>query len=367
MRVLVAPDSFGGTLSATEAAQAIATGFRAAAPDVDVHTLPLSDGGPGFVDVLATAIGGQRRTLTVRGPLGEPVTAEALISDDTGYVEAAQAAGLHLVAEDQRDPRRASSYGVGELLTAAAAGVRRVIVGLGGTATNDGGAGLWAALGAQPADRLAAGGAALADLTEVLPPHPVPVSLVAATDVDNPLLGPNGASAVYGPQKGADRETVLDLDDALRRWAEIVETGIALPGLRDRPGAGAAGGLGFGLLALGASVASGFEIVADAVDLRGRVAAVDLVVTGEGSVDAQSLRGKAVIGVARLAQEAGVPCIVVAGRAEVGRRDAAAAGLDDLEAVADIFGSTEAARAAGAAGVERAAATIAHRWARRGI
>jgi glycerate 2-kinase len=367
MRVLVAPDSFGGTLSAAEAAAAIAAGFRAVVGRVDVRIAPLSDGGPGFVDVLADATGGGRRTQTVRGPLGDPVTADVLVVGDTGYVEAAQAAGLHLVAETRRDPRRASSYGVGELLVAAAAGVRRVVVGLGGTATNDGGAGMWAALGAQPEDRLAAGGGALAGLTEVLPPHPLLASLVVATDVDNPLLGPNGASAVYGPQKGADREAVLDLDDALRRWADVVEASTVQPGLRDRPGAGAGGGLGFGLLALGASLTSGFEVVAGALDLPGKVAGVDLVVTGEGSVDAQSLRGKVVVGVARLAQDAGVPCVVVAGRAAVGRRDAAAAGVDDIEAVADLLGSADAARAAGAAGVERAAAAIARRWARPGI
>jgi glycerate kinase len=251
-------------------------------------------------------------------------------------------------------------------VSTAAPGVHRIIVGLGGTATNDGGAGMWSALGAQPAERLAAGGAALIDLTEVLPPHPIDVSLVAATDVDNPLLGPNGASAVYGPQKGADREAVLDLDDALRRWADVVEAVTAQPGLRERPGAGAAGGLGFGLLALGASVTSGVDLVAGVVGLREQIAAADLVVTGEGSVDAQSLRGKVIVGVARLAQEAGVPCVVVAGRAEVGRRDAAAAGVDDLESVADVLGSADAALAAGATGVERAAAAQARRWARPG-
>lgn len=364
MRVLVAPDSFGGTLTAVEAAQAIAAGFRTVDVGIDVRVAPLSDGGPGFVDVLAAVATGSRRMQTVRGPLGEPVTAEALVVDDTCYVEAAQAIGLHLVDKSRRDPRRASSYGVGELLAVAATGVRRVVVGLGGTATNDGGAGLWAALGAQPADRLSAGGAALADLTEVLPPHPLSVSLIAATDVDNPLLGPNGASAVYGPQKGADRETVLDLDDALRRWADVVEAGTGQPGLRDRPGAGAAGGIGFGLLALGATLRSGFDVVASAVDLAGQVAESELVVTGEGSVDAQSLRGKVVLGVARLAQEAGVPCVVVAGRAQVGRRDAAAAGIDDIEAVADLLGSAEAAEAAGAGGVVQAASVLARRWAR---
>ena len=364
MRVLVAPDSFGGTLSAVEAANAIAAGFRAVHSGVEVHTAPLSDGGPGFVDVLATAIAGERRTQTVRGPLGDSVTAQVLVADGTGYVEAAQAAGLHLVDPDRRDPRRTTTYGVGEMVVLASAGVRRVIVGLGGTATNDGGAGLWAALGAQPDALLSAGGAALANLSEVLPPHPIDFSLIAATDVDNPLLGPNGASAVFGPQKGADRASVLDLDDALRRWADVVEACVAQPGLRDRPGAGAAGGLGFGLLALGAAVTSGFDLVADALKLRERVAAVDLVVTGEGRLDAQSLRGKVVVGMARLAQEAGVPCVAVAGQAEVGRRDAAAAGIDDIEAVADLLGSAEAALAAGADGASRAAAAMARRWLR---
>jgi glycerate kinase len=221
---------------------------------------------------------------------------------------------------------------------------------------------MWAVLGAQPEERLAGGGAGLIELAEVLPPHPLPLSLVAATDVDNPLLGPNGASAVYGPQKGADRETVLDLDDALRRWADVVEACMAQPGLRDRPGAGAAGGLGFGLLALGAVVTSGFDLVAEAIDLTDAIMDADLVVTGEGRLDGQSLRGKVVSGVARRAQEFGVPCLVVTGQCEVGRRDAAAAGVDDIEAVADLLGSADAARAAGAAGLERAASVLARRW-----
>jgi glycerate kinase len=365
MRVLVAPDSFGGTLTAVEAADAIAAGFRAVNRDIEVSTAPLSDGGPGFVDVLAMALSGERRTQTVRGPLGEPVTAQVLIADGTAFVEAAQAAGLHLVDPAQRDPRRASSYGVGELISSVLGDARRLVVGLGGTATNDGGAGMWAVLGAQPEERLTAGGAGLIELTEVLPPHPLALSLVAATDVDNPLVGPNGASAVYGPQKGADRETVLDLDDALRRWADVLESCRAPPGLRDRPGAGAGGGLGFGLLALGAVVTSGFDLVADALDLRARVEAADLVVTGEGRIDAQSLRGKVVVGIARLAQEAAVPCLAVGGQAEVGRRDAAAAGIDDIEAVADLLGSPDAAIAAGAGGVEHAAAALARRWGNR--
>ena len=363
MRVVVAPDSFGGSLTAAEAADAIAEGWRSTAPGDDVVVVPMSDGGPGFVDAVAGR-GGQRHSVTVRGPLGGDVPAEVLVVDDTAYVEAAQAAGLHLVPPADRDPRRASTYGVGQLI-AATAGARRVVVGLGGTATNDGGAGMWAALGAEPAGLLSSGGGGLAGLREVLPPRPVTASLVVATDVDNPLLGPNGASAVFGPQKGADRAAVLDLDDALRRWAELVETVTGRPGLRDEPGAGAAGGLGFGLLGLGGSVESGFDVVAAAVDLAAALAGADLVVTGEGSFDSQSLRGKVVSGVAGRAQQSGLPCIVVAGQVAVGRRDAAAAGIDDALAVADVLGSAEAALAAGADGVRGTAARIARLWSRR--
>jgi len=188
------------------------------------------------------------------------------------------------------------------------------------------------------------------------------LELVAATDVDNPLLGPNGASAVFGPQKGADRAMVLDLDDALRAWADEVESRIGLNGLRDRPGAGAAGGLGFALFALGATRASGLDLVADAVALRDRIAAADLVVTGEGRFDSQSLRGKVPAGVARLAQEHGLPCVVLAGQAEVGRRDAAAMGVEEIVTVAELLGSPAAALQAGADGVRRVAAQLARAW-----
>jgi glycerate kinase len=178
------------------------------------------------------------------------------------------------------------------------------------------------------------------------------------------LLGPNGAAAVFGPQKGADRAAVLDLDDALRLWADRVERAVGVAGLRDRPGAGAGGGLGFGLLALGGERRGGFGVVAAAVGLRGRIDAADLVVTGEGRFDGSSLRGKVPAGVARLAQEAGVPCVVVAGQAEVGRREAAAAGIDDVVTAAEVAGSAEAALRSGAGAVEAAAARAARAWSR---
>jgi glycerate kinase len=343
MRVLVAPDSFGGTLSAVEAAAAIAAGWRDAAPGDEVDVLPMSDGGPGFVDVLAASLDGRLVPVEVDGPLRQSVAAQILVAGETAYVESAQACGLHLVPPAERDPTRTSTYGVGQLIRAAIEqDVRRIVVGLGGSGTNDGGRGAW----------------------EVLGDHPIPpgIALIAATDVDTPLLGPNGASAVFGPQKGADRAMVLDLDDRLRAWADEVEERLHWPGIRDRPGAGAAGGLGFALDAWGAERTAGFEIVAAALGLAARIEAADLVVTGEGAFDSQSLRGKVPAGVAQAAQAAGVPCLVIAGRVEVGRRDAAAAGIEASYAVADLLGSPAAAVGAGADGVRATAASVARIW-----
>jgi glycerate kinase len=366
VRVVVAPDKYAGTLSAVEAAEAIAAGWRRSAPADDLVAVPVSDGGPGFLDVLAASLGGQRRTHAVSGPLGRPVLGEWLLAPDgTGYVESAQAAGLHLVAPQERDPARATSYGVGELLAAALdAGARRVVVGLGGSATNDGGAGALAALGLQPAEALRAGALVLGALEAVDPgalrtvPH-----LVAATDVDNPLLGPAGASAVFGPQKGAGPDLVQRLDAALARWHEVLRR--ALPAAdAAAPGAGAAGGLGYALLALGASRSPGIGLVLDAVGLRRQVAAADLVVTGEGAFDWQSLRGKAAAGVAVTAAEAGVPCLVLAGQVTVGRREQAAAGIDAAYAVADVVGSVDAALRDARGGLAALAERVAGTWSR---
>src|SRR3954469_17858905 len=340
MRVLVAPDSFGDTLSAVEAAEAIAAGWREGSPADALDLAPMSDGGPGFVDVLHLGLGGEVVTVTVDDPLGRPVSADLLVVDGTGYGESAQAWGLHLMTPDERDPMEATTRGVGQLMAAAREqGAQRVVVGLGGSGTNDGGRGMWEVLGGR-----------------------FDAELVAATDVDNPLLGPNGASAVFGPQKGADRAMVLDLDDALRAWADEVEAGTGERGLRDQPGAGAAGGLGFALFAFGATRVSGLDLVADAVGLSDRVAAAELVVTGEGRFDSQSLRGKVPAGVARRAQEHGLPCVVIAGQAEVGRRDAASMGVEEIATVAELLGSPAAALQAGADGVRRVAAQVARAW-----
>lgn len=372
MRVLLAPDGFGGTLTAVQAARALAHGWRAAAPADDLVQLPLSDGGPGFVDVLTAALPGARvESVVVEDPLARPVPASFAVAGDTAWVESAAACGLHLLAGAERDPLRSTTYGVGQLLVAALdAGVRRIVVGLGGSGTNDGGAGMLAALGLATLDRagspLPPGGAALAAcdrLDGALHPRWAQVDLVVATDVEAPLLGLHGASAVFGPQKGASRNDVLTLDAALGRWADLLEAHLGVA-VRDLPGAGAAGGLGAALLALGARREPGLELVASAVGLPGAVAAADLVVTGEGRYDATSVRAKVVGGVSALAAAHAVPCLVLAGQVEVGRREAAAAGVDAAYAVADAVGL--AAALADPTGELAALATrVAREWSRR--
>ena len=369
MRVLLAPDGFGGTLSPAEAATALATGWACAAPGDALDLAPLSDGGPGFVDVLAATLpSATRQALTVEDPLARPGRAEILLDGPTAYVESAQACGLHLLAPQEREPRVTTTYGVGQLVAAALdGGSRRIVVGLGGSATNDGGAGFLAALGVgrvNPAgDRLPWGGAALAQC-ERLDGRPDPrlaeVELVAATDVDAPLLGLFGASAVFGPQKGATPEDVAILDHALTRWADVLERDLAVS-VRDQPGAGAAGGLGAALLALGARREPGIALVTALVGLDARVAAADLVVTGEGSLDFSSLRGKVVSGVAAVALAHAVPCVAVAGQVSVGRREAGAAGIEATYSLADAVG-LEQALAEPAEQLAALAARVARQW-----
>ena len=368
VRILVAPDEFGGTLSAARAARAIAAGWTAAVPGDVVEIAPLSDGGPGFVEVLATALpGAELRSVTVEDPLARPVDAVFLLHEGTAYVESAAACGLHLLAPEERDPLTTTTYGVGQLVAAALdAGARRVVVGLGGSATNDGGAGLLAALGLARLDavgeRLPPGGAALARLDRLSgapDARLAGVELVAAIDVDAPLLGLLGASATFGPQKGASREDVAVLDGALTRWADVLEQTLGVA-VRDRPGAGAAGGLGAALLALGARREPGIALVQELIGLPVKVAAAELVVTGEGAFDVTSLRGKAVTGVAALALAEAVPCVVLAGRVDVGRREAAAAGIEAAYSLADAVGLQAALDRP-----EEALATLAGRIARQ--
>ena len=374
MKILVAPDSFGGTLSAVEAAEAVAAGWRRSAPEDEVLLRPLSDGGPGFVDVLASVLSGRRMEVTVPDPFGRQVPATVFRVGDTAFVESAQATGLHLVDTAERDPLRATSYGVGVMITAAVeTGARRIVVGLGGSATNDAGAGMLAALGVAPLDQSGAalpyGGAALVALDRL---EGVPrlrgVELVAASDVDNPLVGQHGASAVFGPQKGASAQDVALLDAALARWAQVTERDLpgAPTGLALLAGGGAAGGLGAALLALGARRESGIELVREVVGLDTAVAAVDLVITGEGSFDSQSLRGKVAAGVARAAAAGhDRPCLVLAGQVRVGASDLAATGVRAAYSVAEHAGSVQAAMAAPAERLADLAARVADEWSHR--
>ncbi|MFC4950873.1 glycerate kinase [Pseudonocardia sp. GCM10023141] len=370
MRVVVAPDSFGGTLTATAAAEAIATGWRRAAPSDELRLLPLADGGTGFVDVLHAGVGGTWHELEVTGPFGAPVPARWLRIGDTAYLESAAACGLHLVPREQRVPataRAVTSRGVGELVAAARAdGVSTVVIGLGGSATTDGGAGMLAALGAGPVDAsgvpVPAGGSALSAATRLDGlPQLDGIELVAAVDVDNPLLGQHGAAAVFGPQKGADPAAVADLDAGLARFAEVLATAFGRD-VRDEPGAGAAGGIGAALLACGARQVSGAGLVRDLVGLDAELDAAGLAVTGEGSFDWQSLRGKLITAVARSASERGVPCVVLAGQVSVGRREAAAAGVDSAYSVSDDAGGVAASMADPAGTLAALAERVAARW-----
>ncbi|GAA4716058.1 glycerate kinase [Pedococcus ginsenosidimutans] len=384
MHVVIAPDCFTGTLTAQQAAQAIADGWRRTAPQDLLTLLPLSDGGPGFLDVLGGALpDAQTLAVTVADPLGREVPAAVLVvegdSGRTAYVESAQSAGLHLLDAGERDPALTSTWGVGQLLEAAlTTGATRIVVGLGGSSTNDGGAGLLAALGVgRPAD-LARGGLSLGELgddalsgLDAVRERFAPVELVLASDVESPLLGLQGASAVFAPQKGASPELAQALEGALGRYVEVVrrtlpETTDLLTGkpvrLDKQPGAGAAGGLGYALYLLGGRRVSGVGEVLSAVGFRDLLAAADLVVTGEGSFDWQSLQGKVVAGVATVALETATPSIVIAGQTLVGRREAMTLGLSGTYAVATSREQVEAAMADPVGTLAARAARVAATW-----
>ncbi len=340
MRVLIAPDKFAGTLTAVEAADAIATGWARRAPGDALDLAPMADGGPGFVDVMYTALGGELAAVTVSGPFGEPVPAMLLLVGDTAYAESAQACGLHLT--QARDPEAASTVGVGELIVAAlGAGARRVVVGLGGSGTTDGGAGLLSALGATADLDLEGGPRGLADITRVdlrAARHRVAdVELVAASDVDSPLTGLFGAAKTFGPQKGIPEERLPEVDATLERFAEVVDRRLALV-----PGAGAAGGLGYALLVLGGTREPGIGLVAECVRLRERAKAADLVITGEGAFDFSSRSGKVPYGVAAIAGEVLRPCIALAGRVLVGSREMRALGVESAYSLVDAVGEERA-------------------------
>ncbi|WP_017256287.1 glycerate kinase [Pseudomonas tolaasii] len=324
MKIIIAPDSFKDSLSAEGVARAIAEGLAQVWPDAQLIQCPMADGGEGTVDSVLAACNGELRRQTVSGPLGGTVQARWgwLADSHTAIIEMAEASGLQLVPPGQRDACSSSTFGTGELIRAALdLGARRIILAIGGSATNDGGAGAMQALGVQLFDTqgqpLPPGGLALSRLARVdleqLDSRLAQVRFEIAADVNNPLCGPHGASAIFGPQKGANPEQVQQLDAALRHFADHCAQ--VLPkDVRDEPGSGAAGGLGFAAKAfLGAQFRAGVEVVAELVGLDAAVRGADLVITGEGRFDAQTLRGKTPFGVARIAQTHNAPVIVIAG------------------------------------------------------
>jgi len=370
MRVLVAPDKFKGSLTAREVAARVAAGIGAEAPGVEVEQVPVADGGDGTLDA-AVAAGFTRVEVAAHGPTGEPVTTAFAARDGVAVVEMADVSGLALLMPDRLDALGASSYGTGEVIRAALDhGCREIVLGIGGSASTDGGAGVVAALGARllssDGRSLAPGGAALADLARLdlsgLHPALAEARVVVASDVDNPLLGPNGAAAVYGPQKGASPSDVEVLDKALGRWADVVEAA-AGGAARDRPGAGAAGGVGFAAMAvLGAELQSGIGLVLDLVGFADHLPGTGLVVTGEGSLDTQTLSGKTPAGVAAAAREAGIPVVTVSGRVALTADQLAGAGIRRAYALTDIESDPDRCFSEAGPLLQELARTLARDW-----
>ncbi|GCE13075.1 glycerate kinase [Tengunoibacter tsumagoiensis] len=341
MRIVIAPQSLKGSLSAAETGAAIAQGAQAVYPEAEIVVVPVADGGEGTVQALVDATGGSILTRRVTGPLGEPVEAffGLLGGEDrkTAVIEMAACAGLPLISPEQRNPRITTTYGVGELIRAALdEGCRHFLLGIGGSATNDGGAGLAQALGihllATNGQELTWGGAALAQLAQIdssnLDSRLVDCTFEVACDVTNPLCGASGASAIYGPQKGATPEMVAELDAALAHYAQIIDQDLGIS-IAEQPGAGAAGGLGAGLLAfLNATLRPGAAIVLEAVNLERHLEGADLVITAEGQLDEQTAYGKSVGAVAALAKQRDIPVLALAGGLSEGYQGIYQLGID---------------------------------------
>ncbi|MDA4886155.1 glycerate kinase [Streptomyces sp. MS2A] len=346
--MLVAADKFKGSLTAVEVAERVTAGLRRVVPDVLVEALPVADGGDGTV-AAAVAAGFERREVRVAGPLGDEVTAAYALREGTAVVEMAEASGLQRLPEGVLAPLTASTYGSGELLRAALdAGARTIVFGVGGSATTDGGAGMLAALGARFLDAdgkpVAAGGGGLAALASAdlsgLDPRLADVELVLASDVDNPLTGPKGAPAVYGPQKGASPDDVTALDAALAHFAKVLEgtqgVGARAAEYAASPGAGAAGGIGFGAMLLGARFRPGIEVMLDVLGFAPALERAALVITGEGSLDEQTLHGKAPAGVAAAARAAGKEVVAVCGRLALPAETLGRAGIRRAYPLTDV-------------------------------
>ena len=343
MRVLLAPDKFKGSLSALQVARHLAAGLEVSSPEVEVILAPVADGGDGTLEAL-TPYGFTARTASVTGSLGTRRLASYGVRDSAAVIELAEADGLRHLPPGQLRPLQATSYGVGELIRSALdAGCRHLILGLGGSANTDGGAGMLQALGLRLLDahgrELPPGGAHLCGLASIdatgLDPRRAEAVIVIAGDVDNPLLGPTGAAAVYAPQKGASPADVAILESGLRRWAEIVCAATGQD-LSNHPGAGAAGGVGFGALTfLHATLRPGIELILDLIHFDDLLTGVGLVVTGEGSLDEQSLNGKAPVGVAAAAARRGIPTVAVAGRSLLTAQQISDAGFSAVYALLD--------------------------------
>jgi glycerate kinase len=369
-RVVIAPDKFKGSLTAVEAAEAIALGVRDALPDAEIVTCPVADGGEGTLDVLEAA-GARIVRLTVRGPLEEAVKARYAVLDGTAYIESARACGIEFVEPSPETALGAHTWGVGELLADALMhGATRLVLTVGGTASTDGGAGMLGALGAGVLDAFGApvglGGGTLSRVasTELTPVRErlTGVSVAVATDVTNPLLGPDGAAAVFGPQKGAGPAEVTLLDEALGRWAHALQVGGA-PDVTQVPGAGAGGGVAAGAIAgLGATVESGFDLIAGLTGVDEALDGADLVITGEGSLDEQSLNGKAPAGIAARARPRGVPLMALAGRIQLDEAGLASLGVIASSALIDHAESLDHARANAAELLRVRAAVLVSTW-----
>jgi glycerate kinase len=372
-KVVIAPDSFKESLSALAVADAIERGFSQIFPQVQYVKLPMADGGEGTVDSMVAATRGEIVHVEVTGPLGKPVQAfYGLLGDGvTAVIEMAAASGLHLAPHGRRDPCITTSYGTGELMLAALdRGVKAIILGIGGSATNDGGAGMMQALGAGLLDErgqpLPPGGAALARLAQIdlsgLDPRLRRLSITAACDVDNPLCGDRGASAVFGPQKGATPQMVAQLDAALQHYGALLE-GITGREIVNQPGAGAAGGMGAALLGmLEARLRPGIEIVIETLRLEEAVRDADLVITGEGRLDSQSIHGKTPIGVARVAKRYGLPVVAIAGSLAPDYQVVHQHGIDAAFSVLDRIVTLDEALMEAAHNLEVTARNLAAVW-----
>lgn len=377
MRIVIAPDKFKGSLPATEVAGAVAAGLRAglgAAPAgsararAELITIPVADGGDGTLDA-AVAAGYERVPVPATGPTGQPVRTSYARRGSLALIELATVCGLERLPGGRLEPLRASSFGVGEVLRAALdAGAREIVIALGGSASTDGGAGLLQGLGARVLDGhgepLGRGGAALREVAALdltgLPAALRQAEVTLAADVANPLTGPDGAAEVFGPQKGATRGQIAELDAGLRRWAKLV-TEVIGTDLSEAPGAGAAGGVGFAALAvLGAQRRSGIDMILDLVGFGAALDGADLVITGEGSLDTQSLSGKAPVGVARAAARRGIPVIAVAGRSTLTADQARAEGITAIYPLTELEADQARCMADAAVLLEQLGRAIAH-------